>query len=158
MPNKHFYFAIGASNGVAIVYVIRKTRHWLYSRTDWMKRLYRWDRDWFLYFVPAIICFFGLFALTPDILHALRVLPKYVTREPVFNVFYFHSYFEWLEDHSPNLDWLLNTIGSVVLLAISIGIMIFYISLAKSIERAGVAEAERDIEYKVDGIHRASNS
>ncbi len=134
MPNKHFYFAMGASNGVLVAYAIRRARHWLYQRAGWMRRLYRWDCDWFLYF-PAIIGAFGVVALTPDILHALRILPKDVTRGPLFNLFYFHSYFEWLEDASPRLNWLLNTVGSLVLLTIAIGVLLYYVREAKRSEK-----------------------
>ena len=126
MPNKHFYFAMGATNGVLVVYALRKARHWLFPRARWIRRLYRFDRDWFLYF-PVVIALFGLLALTPDILHALQILPKAVTRSPFFNLFYFHSYFEWLEDASPRADWFLNTIGSAILAAIAPGILVFYV-------------------------------
>jgi len=132
MPNKHFYFAMGAANGVLVAYAIRKARHWLYQHTQWMRRLYRWDRDWFLYF-PFLIGLFGVIALTPDILHALGILPKAETRGPVFNLFYFHSYFEWLENTNPKIDWLLNSIGSIALAMIAIGILFFYIAEAKRV-------------------------
>jgi hypothetical protein len=134
MPNKHFYFAMGATNGVLVVYALRKTRHWLYQRTRWMRSLYRWDRDWFLYF-PIIIGVFGVLALTPDIFHALHILPKEVTRGPIFNIFYFHSYFEWLEDDSESMNYLMNIIGSLTLFFMAIGIPMYYIFEIKRIKQ-----------------------
>ncbi len=142
MPNKHFYFAMGASNGVVVVYALRKARHGLYQKARWMRRIYRWDRNWFLYF-PFLIALFGIFALTPDIFHALHILPKEVTRGPIFNLFYCHSYFEWLEDANPSMDRLLNTIGSIVLAIIAIGILLFYIAEAKRIERVADKSTNR---------------
>jgi hypothetical protein len=38
----------------------------------------------------------------------------------------------------------MNTIGSVVLLLISIGVMLFYVRIAKAIQRIGVAKLIRD--------------
>ena len=98
-----------------------------------MRQLYRWDRDWFLYF-PIIIGLFGLIGLVPDILHALHILPKEVTRGPFFDLFYFHSTFERLEDINHPLDWFLNTVGSIALILIALGVMIFYIRLIKRIQ------------------------
>jgi hypothetical protein len=134
MPNKHFYFAMGATNGVLVVYALREARHWLYRRTRWMRALYRWDRDWFSYF-PIIIGAFGILALTPDIFQALHILPKEVTRGPIFNIFYAHSYFEWLEDESESMNYLMNSVGSIALFFIAIGIKIFYISEIKRIRK-----------------------
>lgn len=136
MPNKHFYFALGAMHGVVLVYLVRKTRQWLYTHSHWIRQLYRWDRDWFLCF-PFAIGLFGVIGLIPDILHALHVLPKEVTRTPFFNLFFFHSSFEVLEDTNKTLDWILNTLGSVVLILISIGILLFYVRLIHEIQKIG---------------------
>ncbi len=132
MPNKHFYFAMGAANGALVSLLVRRSRRWLFERYKVVRRLYRLDRDWFLYF-PFFIGVMGIVALTPDILHALRVFPKEFTRGNVFNIFYFHSYFEWLEDESESLDWVMNTIGSLSLFFLAIGIFFFYIREIKKI-------------------------
>lgn len=132
MPNKHFYFAMGAANGALITIVVRKARRWLFEKYSFFRRLYRLDRDWFLYF-PFFIGIMGVIALTPDILHGLRVLPKAITRGDFFNLFYFHSYFEWLEDASFTANWVMNTAGSVFLLLLSLGIFVFYVYEIKRI-------------------------
>lgn len=100
-------------------------RQRLYSRHAWFRALYRWRRDWFLYFPLAFVPF-ALWGLVPDILHATDVLPKEVTRGPLFNLFFFHSWFEWLEDAHPRIDWLLNSLGSLVLLVVAVGTQVFY--------------------------------
>ena len=135
MPNKHFYFAMGASVGVVATVVLLKSRHWLYENKKWMRKLYRADRNWPVYF-PVIIAFFGLTALTPDIIHALNILPKSATRTSLFNIFYGHTYFEWLEDANPKIDWYLNTLGSIVLFLVAIGILLHYIFIIKKIMRS----------------------
>jgi hypothetical protein len=132
MPNKHFYFALGAAHGALISYAVRKSRYWLSNKFRVVRKIYRIDRDWFLYF-PFFIAFMGVIALLPDILHGLHILPKETTRSEVFNIFFFHSYFEWLEDVNPLADWLLNSIGSAVLLLLSMGILFFYIREVKRI-------------------------
>jgi len=126
MPNKHFYFALGAAHGAVIAYVVRKSRYWLSRRFRVVRRLYRLDRDWFLYF-PFFIGFVGVIALVPDILHGLGILPKETTRGAFFNIFFFHSYFEWLEDNNPIADWLMNSLGSLILLLLALGTLIFYV-------------------------------
>lgn len=134
MPNKHFYFAMGAANGAIIVCIVRQSRRWLYNRFKMVRRLYRLDRDWFLYF-PLFIGLMGVVALTPDIFHALHLLPKDVTRGEFFNIFYFHSYFEWLEDESLAANQAMNTLGSVFLLLLSVGMLMFYVREIKKIIR-----------------------
>ncbi len=125
MPNKHFYFAMGASTGVVVSWFIRKTRRWLLKHTSWMKYLYQWNRHWFYYF-PVIILIFGLIAWTPDILHFFEILPKGITRSKFFNLFYFHSYFETLENENPSMDQILNWLGEILLFCIAFGILMFY--------------------------------
>ena len=115
MPNKHLYFAMGALTGSTISWSIRKARFWLLEHTHWMKHLYRWNRDWFLYFLPCFVGFWGLIALTPDVLHGLNILPKEVTRSKIFNIFFFHSYFEKIEDSNLKLDQMLNWTGEFLL-------------------------------------------
>jgi len=97
MPAKHFYFANGAILGSIVVLGIRLGRRWLYDRFTWFRSLYRMDRDWFLYF-PVIIGMFGMIGLIPDILFALGFLPKAVVRSEPFNIFFFYSWFESVED------------------------------------------------------------
>ena len=123
---------MGASTGVLVSWAIRKSRFWLLQNTNWMKKIYRWNRDWFLYF-PLIIAFFGVVAWIPDILHALKILPKDVTRGNFFNIFFFHSYFESLENQYPNIDRMLNWIGEIVLFCLSLGILLYYVFLIKKI-------------------------
>ena len=130
MPNKHVYFAIGCSAGSYLSYLIRKHRKFLYKKVRLIRKLYSWDRDWFLYF-PVIIGFSGMYALIPDILHALRILPKEVTRGDFFNVFFFHSYFEKVEDSNQMLDYWFNTLGSISLFCIALGIFYYYIKQLK---------------------------
>lgn len=145
MPNKHFYVAMGAAHGVLLVIALRAARHWLYRHTRWMRRLYRWDRDWFLYF-PVLIAAVSVWGLIPDLLHGLSLLPKDVTRSAAFNIFFFHSLWEELENSSPALDRVLNLSGLAVLLTISLGIMIFYVREIKRIERqeAGSGRQRRE--------------
>ena len=128
MPNKHFYFAIGALHGAAVVLWVHSQRHAWFQQYRWVRKLYRWNPDWFLY-SPMVIALFGCVALLPDILYALEILPKSVTRSDLFNVFYGYAWFEKMEDSSPHLDWLFNTIGSALLYALSLLVMGFYASL-----------------------------
>lgn len=134
MPNKHFYFAMGATTGVAISWMIRKSRFWLLKNTRWMNRLYRWNRDWFLYF-PAIVLFFGLFAWIPDIFHALGIFPKKTTRSDFFDIFFFHSYFEKIEDQNPILNQILNWVGEFLLFSIAVGVLLFYVKILKKTKK-----------------------
>ncbi len=130
MPNKHFYFSIGALIGTFASFFISKIRHKLQQHSSFFNMLYKLDRHWFLYF-PILIFFIGLWGLVPDILHALKILPKEVTRNSFFNIFFLHSYFEQIEDIYPFFNRLLNWVGEIILLGISIGTMIFYVSQIK---------------------------
>lgn len=125
MPNKHFYFALGATHAVLITVVIRYCRHWLAKRFSIIRYLYKRDRDWFLYF-PLLIAIFGILGLMPDILYALNIFPKEYVRSEIFNIFFGYAWFEAQEDISPHFDWLLNMAGSILLFAISLGTLIFY--------------------------------
>ncbi len=126
MPEKHFYFSIGAVLGAIISYIISHYRHILQQRNILFRFLYKKDKHWFLFF-PVVIFLFGLWGLIPDIVHALRLLPKDVTRSDVFNVFFFHSYFEHIENAYPFIDRILNWIGEFFLIIIALGVMFFYI-------------------------------
>lgn len=125
MPNKHFYFAIGATHGAAIAaYVYYNRRAW-YAKYRWVRRLYRWDRDWPLY-LPLIMPLIGLWGLIPDILHGTGFLDKASTRLPFYDLFFFHSTFEMIEDSNKMLDHWLNTSGSILLFLLSMGLFVFY--------------------------------
>lgn len=125
MPNKHVYFAIGALHGAAVIAWVGHNRHAWFEHFRWVRALYRWDRDWFLYF-PLGIAFFGALALVPDILLAFELLPKKIIRSNVSNIFYGYAWFEQIEDANPAIDHLLNTLGSVVLYGLSLGVLGFY--------------------------------
>jgi hypothetical protein len=132
MPDKHFYFSMGALIGTFASFFISKTRHKLQQRHLLFQYLHKKDKHWFLFF-PILIFIIGMWGLIPDILHALRIIPKDVTRSSIFNIFFFHSFFEQIEDIYPLINRLLNWLGEIILLSISIGIMVFYI---KQIKRA----------------------
>jgi len=129
MPDKHFYFSIGALSGTILSYYIIRSVNTL-QKTALIKKLSKWQPDWLLYF-PILIFLVGLWGLIPDILHALKIFPKEVTRSEIFNVFFMHSYFEKIEDIYPTIDRLLNWTGEVSLFSIAIGTMCYYISLVK---------------------------
>jgi hypothetical protein len=125
MPNKHVYFALGAAHGaIFVVWVRHKRRAW-FEKYRWMRQLYRWDADWFLYF-PIVIGCFGCLGLIPDVLLALSVLPKEMVRSDLFNVFYGYSWFEYVEDKCADIDHIVNTLGSFFLYTIAIGMFAFY--------------------------------
>lgn len=126
MPNKHFYVAMGVGHVALLTVGVRLARQRLYARYAWFRALYRWHRDWFLYF-PLVFIPSALWGLVPDILHATGLLPKEETRGPLFNLFFFHSWFEWLEDAYPRIDWLLNSMGSLVLFLVALGTQVFYL-------------------------------
>lgn len=125
MPNKHFYFAMGALHGTAVVVYVHSQRHTWFQRYRWMRHLYRRHPDWFLYF-PVVIALFGCLALVPDTCYALDILPKSVIRSDLFNVFYGYAWFEQMEDRSPRLDWLVNSIGSATLYLLAVVALLYY--------------------------------
>jgi len=145
MPNKHFYFAMGALHGAAIAVWVHTQRHAWFKRYRWVRRLYHRKPDWFLYF-PVVIALFGCLALVPDTLYALDILPKSVIRSDLFNVFYGYAWFEHMEDSSPRLDWLFNTIGSALLYALSLLVLGLYASLvtAELHQQRVVQSADKD--------------
>jgi hypothetical protein len=130
MPEKHFYFSIGAAVGTAISYLIGKNRHFLQDNKTIFKALKKQNRHWFLYF-PVVIFIVGLWGLIPDVIHALGILSKDVTRGEFFNVFFMHSWFEHIENINPTIDQVLNWVGELLLVSIAIGVMIFYIKEIK---------------------------
>lgn len=125
MPEKHFYFSIGAAFGTLISFLIGRVRHKLQQSNILFRYLYKKDHHWFLFF-PVLIFMVALWGLVPDIIHAFGILPKEVTRGEIFNIFFLHSYFEQIEDSSPVINRLLNWCGEIVLFGISLGIMYFY--------------------------------
>lgn len=130
MPEKHFYFAVGAVAGSAICAVIGKVRHKLRESNGFVRWLYRKEPHWFLYF-PAIIFLVGLWGLIPDVIHLLGLLPKEVTRSGLFDIFFFHSTFEHIEDTLPVVDRYLNLLGEFLLFTICLSIMVYYVMQIK---------------------------
>ena len=130
MPDKHFYFSIGASLGTAVSYYIIIARAKLEQNHRWIRKLNKKLRYWILYF-PVVIFLIGLWGLIPDLLHASGLVEKEVTRGPLFNVFFFHSLFEQIEDSNAILDRYLNWTGNILLFLISVISMLFYIRIIK---------------------------
>jgi len=132
MPEKHFYFSIGAAIGSGVSYLIGKNRHKLQNQVNIFKAINNKSRHWFLYF-PVIIFIFGLWGLIPDIIHASGLLSKEITRGAFFDVFFFHSLFEKLEDTNKELDQIFNWVGQAILVSVSLGVMVFYIKRVNKI-------------------------
>jgi hypothetical protein len=130
MPDKHFYFSIGAVAGSGVSFLIGINRHSIQKNYLIFREIHRKNRHWFLYF-PIIIFTFGLWGLIPDVIHASGILSKEQTRGEIFNIFFFHSFFEYIEDSNEGYDQILNWIGEFIILAISIGVMVFYINQIK---------------------------
>jgi len=126
MPEKHFYFSIGAAVGSGVSYLIGKNRHKLQSQVNIFKAINNKSRHWFLYF-PVLVFVFGIWGLIPDIIHASGLLSKNITRGGLFDIFFFHSFFEQLEDTNKELDQIFNWIGQAILVSVSLGVMVFYI-------------------------------
>jgi len=120
--------------GTLVVVAVRLKRVELYKRFAWFRGLYRIDRDWFLYF-PLVIGMFGAIGLIPDILYVTGIMEKAATRSDFFNIFFFHSWLEKIEDlpEYRQLDRVFNWIGEVFLYSLSIGILFFYIRLGRQI-------------------------
>lgn len=126
MPNKHFYVAIGAAHGALAIGLVRRHQHALRQRFRGLGRLARLWPEWALW-SPLLQLPFMAWALVPDLLHASGLLPKTVTRGPAFDLFFLHSSFERWEDLYPRLDHVFNAAGSVLLFAIALGNVLFYI-------------------------------
>lgn len=141
VPEKHFYFSIGAVVGSAICVVIAKKRHALRKTNAFFQWLYRKDPHWFLYF-PIVIFMVGLWGLIPDIIHFSGLLPKEVTRTHLFDVFFFHTTFEYIENTMPEVDSCLNFVGQLLLAVICLGTMWFYVMQVK---KALIIFNERDV-------------
>lgn len=118
---------MGASLGSLASLLVAKWRVAYRSHSHLLQYLYRKERHWFLYF-PLIIFLFGVWGIVPDLLHAFNILPKDVTRSAVFDVFYFHSTFEKLENENPALDQLLNWAGEAILLVVALSIFVYYVT------------------------------
>lgn len=131
MPEKHFYFALGAAAGSAVCVVIAKQRRKLRNTSRFFQWLYRKEPHWFLYF-PLIIFLVGLWGLIPDIIHFSGWLSKEVTRTHLFDIFFFHTTFEHIENTMPVVDAYLNLLGQFLLAIICLGIMSFYIKQVKT--------------------------
>ncbi len=130
MPEKHFYFSLGATVGAVACTVIAKKRHVWRQTSRFVQWLYRKEPQWFLYF-PLVIFFVGLWGLVPDIVHLFGLLPKEETRSGLFDIFFFHSTFEHIENTFPAIDRYLNFLGQFLLAGISIGVMVYYVRQAK---------------------------
>jgi hypothetical protein len=130
MPDKHLYFALGALTGSGLSYLAIRFRSTLEQNNNFVKKLTNKVPDWELY-LPALIFLVGLWGLVPDIIHALNILPKEVTRIDLFNIFFFHSYFEYIEDTNHRLDQIFNWLGEGILFIIAISCMCYYIHLVK---------------------------
>ena len=88
---------------------------------------------YFCYFnnFPIVIFMVGLWGLIPDIIHFLGWLPKEITRTHLFDVFFLHTTFEYIENTMPVIDSYLNFTGQLLLAVVCIGTMIFYVGQVK---------------------------
>jgi hypothetical protein len=87
----------------------------------------------------------GLWGLIPDIIHFFGWLPKEDTRTAVFDVFFFHSSLEYIENTNSQLDDYLNLLGEFFLVAVALGTMVYYVI---QIKKASVAYREKKIKRK----------
>lgn len=132
MPEKHFYFSLGAVVGSAVCTLIAKKRHVWRKTSAFVQWLYRKEPHWFLYF-PVVIFLVGLWGLIPDIIHILGLLPKEETRSALFDIFFFHSTFEHIENTLPALDQKLNWLGLALLAIVSLSVMVYYVLQIKRV-------------------------
>ncbi|MFT5419564.1 MAG: hypothetical protein ACI9D5_000305 [Candidatus Endobugula sp.] len=139
MPEKHFYFSVGAVVGSAVCAAIAKKRHALRKTSVFFQWLYRKEPQWFLYF-PVVIFLVGMWGLIPDIIHFFEWLPKEVTRTAIFDVFFFHSSLEHIENTNAQLNYYLNLLGEFFLVAVALGVMVYYVVLIK---KASVEHREK---------------
>ena len=139
VPEKHFYFSIGAAVGSVVCAAIAKKRHTLRKTSHFFQWLYRKEPHWFLYF-PVIIFMVGLWGLFPDIIHFTGWLSKDITRTHLFDVFFFHTTFEHIENTMPVIDSYLNFLGQLLLSIVCIGTMLFYV---KQVKKAVIAFEEK---------------
>lgn len=126
MPNKHFYVALGAASGVIVACLVHRSLPGLRQRWPGLHRFCLRHPDGFLWY-PMMGLPFIVWAVLPDLLHASALLPKAVTRGPLFDVFFLHSSFERWEDLHPRLDRALNAVGSLLLVLIGLGNFVFYV-------------------------------
>ena len=113
---------------LAPLYVLlwRKKRHVLRKTNTFVQWLYRTEPHWFLYF-PVIIFLVGLWGLIPDIIHLFGWLPKEDTRTALFDIFFFHSSFERIENTLPVVDHYLNLVGQALLTVVALSVMAYYV-------------------------------
>ena len=130
MPEKHFYFSLGAVLGTLAARWLCGAQERLEKSNAIIRWLYSHNRNWFLFF-PVVILAFGVWGIIPDIIHALGILPKEVTRGALFDVFFFHSTFERIENQNPVLDRWFNWVGEIALVLIALGVMGFYVRAAR---------------------------
>jgi hypothetical protein len=126
MPEKHFYFSIGAVVGSAVCAFVASKRHVWRKSSAFVQWLYRKEPQWFLYF-PVVIFLVGLWGLIPDVVHLFGWLPKSETRTALFDVFFLHSTFEHIENTLPVIDRYLNMLGQLLLLVVSLSVMVYYV-------------------------------
>lgn len=136
MPEKHFYFSVGAAVGSGVCALVAKKRHSLRETSRFFQWLYRKEPHWFLYF-PVVIFMVGLWGLIPDVIHFFGWLSKDATRAAIFDVFFLHSTLEHIENISPVIDRYLNILGQVLLFLISISVMVYYV---KQINKVGFSK------------------
>lgn len=130
MPEKHFYFSMGAVVGSAVCAVVAKKRHVWRDTSKFFQWLYRREPQWFLYF-PIVIFLVGLWGLIPDVIHLFGWLPKEDTRTALFDIFFFHSTFEHIENTLPLVDRYLNLLGQLLLGVVSLSVMVYYVTQIK---------------------------
>jgi len=132
MPDKHFYFSIGAGVGSGLSYYVIQHKSQLEKEWRILRKVARKEIDWTLYF-PIVIFVIGLWGLIPDIIHASGLLAKETTRTAVFNIFFLHSFFEYVEDAYPTIDRILNWVGQIILFSIAISSMVYYVHRVKAL-------------------------
>ncbi|ODS23122.1 hypothetical protein AB835_10390 [Candidatus Endobugula sertula] len=135
MPEKHFYFSVGAVVGSAVCVWVAKKRHALRKSSVFFQWLYRKEPNWFLYF-PAVIFLVSLWGLIPDFIHAFGLMSKEQTRTGIFDIFFFHTTFEHIENTNPTMDYYLNVLGELLLVVICLGVMAYYVlQIKKAVRR-----------------------
>lgn len=126
MPNKHFYFALGAASGFMLVsavqMVLRKKRAVRQFHGAKYVRGYPVS-----IFTPFLFSILGCIALVPDALYLLNILPKDVIRSPGFNLFWGYPWFESIEDQYPVVDHILNALGMIAIYFLALHVFGFYI-------------------------------
>jgi MFS family permease len=138
MPEKHFYFSVGAVVGSGVCAWLANKRHSLRKSSRFFGWLYQKYPQWFLFF-PIIIFIVALWGLIPDMIHLSGWLPKEVTRGSWFNVFFLHSFFEHVENVYPVIDRWLNFLGHLFIVGVSLGVMVYYVKQVVKAQKAHVS-------------------